>query len=156
MLEQPFPQIINLKGDDLTLLLRRERTYLPFSLELVDFKKELHPGTGIAKSFSSKINLYEKQIIQSEDVGRSVIIRMNQPLRYKNYTFYQSSFIEDFDTETTILSVVKNYGRVFPYISSIIISTVNMRLNLDSVLVYYLIYSMFREIRFDHAIGICY
>ena len=94
--------------------LRRERTYLPFSLELIDFKKEMHTGTDIAKSYSSKINLHEK------DIKRPVLIEMNIPLRHKNYTFYQSSFREDNFNSTTILSVVKNYGRLFPYISSII------------------------------------
>ena len=29
---------------------------------------------------------------------------MNQPLRYKGYTFYQSSFIEDKTSESTVLS----------------------------------------------------
>ena len=116
VLEQSIPQTINVDGKDLTLILRRERTYLPFSLELVDFRKELHPGTDIAKSYSSKINLHEK------DIKRSVIIEMNAPLRHRNYTFFQSSFIEDYDSDTTILSVVKNYGRLFPYISSIIMS----------------------------------
>ena len=45
---------------------------------------------------------------------------MNEPLRYKGYTFFQSSFIEGPEGETTVLAVVKNYGRLFPYISSII------------------------------------
>ena len=46
---------------------------------------------------------------------------MNEPLRYKGYTLYQSSFIQGGGKETTVLSVVHNMGRMFPYISSIII-----------------------------------
>ena len=114
VLGQPIPEVINVGEKSLSLQLRRERTYLPFSLELIDFKKEMHPGTDIAKSYSSKINLHEK------DIKRPVLIEMNIPLRHKNYTFYQSSFREDNFNSTTILSVVKNYGRLFPYISSII------------------------------------
>ena len=45
---------------------------------------------------------------------------MNQPLRYKGYTFYQSSFFESSEGEMTVLAAVKNYGRLFPYISSIV------------------------------------
>ena len=45
---------------------------------------------------------------------------MNEPLRHYDYTFYQASFIEDGDQQTTVLATVKNYGRMFPYISSII------------------------------------
>ena len=50
--------------------------------------------------------------------GRN-LIQMNDPLRYRGYTFYQASFMQG-ETETTILAVVKNVGRLFPYISSII------------------------------------
>ena len=34
----------------------------------------------------------------------------------------EASFIDDSDVETTVLATVKNYGRLFPYISSIIMS----------------------------------
>jgi hypothetical protein len=47
---------------------------------------------------------------------------MNEPLRHSGYTFFQASFIEGLDKEATVLAVVKNYGRLFPYISSIIMS----------------------------------
>ena len=47
---------------------------------------------------------------------------MNEPLRHNGYTFFQASFIDDSEVETTVLATVKNYGRLFPYISSIIMS----------------------------------
>ena len=115
-LQQNVPQTINVNDKVLNLALRRERTYLSFDLELIDFKKDMHPGTEIAKSFSSKINLHE------DGIKRPILIQMNEPLRHQNYTFYQSSYREGLDRDTTILSVVKNYGRLFPYISSIIMS----------------------------------
>ena len=74
----------------------------------------MHPGTNVAKSFSSQINLIEN------DVSRKVLIEMNAPLRHSTYTFYQASFIEEGDKQTSVLATVKNYGRMFPYISSII------------------------------------
>ena len=95
---------------------RRERTYVPFDIELIDFEKIMHPGTNVAKSFSSDVNLIEN------DIPRRTLIKMNEPLRHKGYTFFQASFIEDSDVETTVLATVKNYGRLFPYISSIIMS----------------------------------
>ena len=107
---QSIPQRLNL----FELQLRPYRTYLPFEIELIDFKKEIHPGTDIAKSFSSEINLIENSI------SRKVLIEMNAPLRHSNYTFYQASFIEDGNKQTSVLATVKNYGRMFPYISSII------------------------------------
>ena len=107
-------QTIPQEFDLFEVQLRPYRTYLPFEIELIDFKKEMHPGTEIAKSFSSKINLHE------DGIKRPILIQMNEPLRHQNYTFYQSSYREGIDRDTTILSVVKNYGRLFPYISSII------------------------------------
>ena len=74
----------------------------------------MHPGTEVAKSFSSTVNLIDNS------VTRKVLIKMNEPLRHYDYTFYQASFIEEGDKETTVLATVKNYGRMFPYISSII------------------------------------
>ena len=113
-LGQPVPQTVSIKEKDFTIILRRKRTYLPFSIELIDFKKILHPGTEIPKSYSSDIILIEN------GVARKILIQMNEPLRHKGYTFFQSSFIEGPDSETSVFAVVKNYGRLFPYISSII------------------------------------
>ena len=113
-LGQPISQTVSVNNKDYTIILRRKRTYLPFSIELLDFKKILHPGTEIPKSYSSDITLIEN------GVARKILIQMNEPLRYKGYTFFQSSFIEGADSETSVFAVVKNYGRLFPYISSII------------------------------------
>ncbi len=101
-------------GETFELALRPARTYLPFRIELIDFEKKLHPGTRMAKSYKSTINLIEG------DISRRVVIQMNEPLRHRGYTFYQSSFIEGGPRETSILSVVRNRGRLFPYISSLI------------------------------------
>ena len=113
-LGQTVPQTISLNNQNYVITLRHKRSYLPFSIELLDFKKVLHSGTEIAKSYSSEINLIEY------GTTRRILIQMNEPLRHKGYTFYQSSFIEAPGGETTILAAVKNYGRLFPYISSII------------------------------------
>ena len=113
-LGQSIPQRITVNDDEYIIVFRKKRTYLPFTIELLDFKKVMHPGTGIAKSYSSDINLIE------DGVAKHVLIKMNNPLRHKGYTFYQSSFIENADGETTVLAAVENFGRLFPYISSII------------------------------------
>ena len=74
----------------------------------------MHPGTNIAKSYSSLVNLIEN------NVPRKILISMNEPLRHRGYTFYQASFIEEGFKQTTVLATVKNHGRLFPYISTII------------------------------------
>ena len=111
---QPITQTLSDSNKDYMLILRRQRTYLPFELELIDFEKIMHPGTNIAKSYSSLINLVE------DGVSRKILISMNEPLRHRGYTFYQASFIEEGIKQTTVLATVKNYGRLFPYISTII------------------------------------
>ena len=107
---------INLKIDSIyyELSLRPKRTYLPFEIELKDFEKIMHPGTEIAKSFSSEVYLNEN------DISKRFLIEMNAPLRYNGYTFYQASYFEYEGKEFSIFAVVKNYGRLFPYIASII------------------------------------
>ena len=96
---------------------RHQRTYLPFSLQLNKFKEELHPGTNIAKEYSSDVAVRfdQKTIWQG-------LISMNNPLRYKGYTFYQSSFYTKDNQYITVLAAVYNVGQSFPYIASIILS----------------------------------
>ena len=115
-LRQSVKQTAIINNKKYEFIFRRKRTYLPFAIELLDFKKVMHAGTGIAKSYSSEVNLIENGI------PRRVLIEMNEPLRHRGYTFFQASFIEGLEGETTVLAAVKNYGRLFPYISSIIMS----------------------------------
>ena len=126
--EEIVEQFVMYNDSKFYLDLRNTRTFLPFKIELIDFKKTIHPNTEIAKSFSSDINLIE------DSISRGVLIKMNEPLRHNGYTFYQASFQDSgpytyndsyyYDTkfwkDRTVLAVVKNYGRLFPYISSII------------------------------------
>ncbi|MCB1174579.1 MAG: cytochrome c biogenesis protein ResB [Leptospiraceae bacterium] len=109
-----IPQAFKLAGGDYLLEIRHELRQLPFEIELIDFVKEDHPGTQMARSYSSEVNLIDS------DVHQRVLISMNHPLRHKGYTLYQSSFIQAGMGETTVLAVVENVGRLFPYISSLI------------------------------------
>jgi hypothetical protein len=102
-------------GNDYAISVGRARTELPFGIELEDFEREMHPGMNMAKAFTSRI------IVHDGGVSWPYMIRMNEPLRYKGYTFYQSSFSIRPDGEFSILSVVQNKGRIFPYIASAVI-----------------------------------
>jgi hypothetical protein len=93
--------------------LRRKRHLLPTVIRLLDFRKEFHPGTQIASSFSSKVS------VEGEGPGRQVLISMNKPLRYKGFTFFQSSYHDLPDgREASTLAVVRNYGQVLPYVAT--------------------------------------
>lgn len=110
----PISQSVKSKNKKYLAQISKMKTALPFSIELIDFEKKMYPGTNRAKSYSSLVKLIEG------DSEQKILIKMNQPLRHRDYTFYQASFIEGMEKETTVLAVVKNSGRVFPYLSSII------------------------------------
>lgn len=110
--------------------IRSLRHYLPFSITLNDFEKKYYPSSQIPKSFKSSIVLHDNNIDQK------IEIKMNEPLRYKGFTFYQSSFSENSNGEITDLAVVKNEGKYFPYVSSIIICIgilIHLLLNMSSL-----------------------
>jgi hypothetical protein len=117
ILDEKFPpQTLKIQESTYQLALRFQRTYFDFQFTLLEFKHEKHPGTDIPKSFSSLIRIQNKDT--KED--REVLISMNQPLRYKGYTFYQSSFSED--ERSSILQVVKNPGWAVPYAGIALVS----------------------------------
>jgi hypothetical protein len=112
----PRPTGLKINQKNFFFSLRKKRYFLPFYLELLDFKKKMYPGSDIARSYESQV------IIRTRDFSRKVLISMNKPLRHKDFTIFQSSFfIAQNGTESSVLAVVKNSGRMFPYISSLII-----------------------------------
>ena len=109
------PLVLKIGGQAVFCQLRRKHYPLSFAIKLTDFIRDLHPGTEIAKSYESYVDL------QDGLSSRSVRIWMNNPLRYLGYTFFQASFSEDKDGEQSTLAVVTNPGRVLPYVSSLMV-----------------------------------
>lgn len=101
--------------DGLEISLERATEILPFDIGLKDFRKIDYPGTLKAREFESDL------IVSDGNVSWPATISMNKPLRYKGYVFYQSSFEQRPDIEVTVLNVVHNVGRIFPYISTLVI-----------------------------------
>ena len=104
-------QSFTLKECIYELVMRQRRYYKPFSLTLLDFTHEKYAGTDIPKTFSSRVRLLDPE--RGED--REVLISMNNPLRYRGYTFFQSGF--DNSDRTSILQVVRNPAAILPYAS---------------------------------------
>jgi len=84
-------------------------------MELVKFTKVDHPGTEIAKSYSSHVKISNSQI------NRDAAISMNRPFRYKDFTFYQTGFSQQNGYAFTSISVVQNPVKVVPYIAGALI-----------------------------------
>ncbi|HRT06915.1 MAG TPA: cytochrome c biogenesis protein ResB [Candidatus Paceibacterota bacterium] len=110
------PQRFTHEGRTYELSLRRTRLYKPYSIQLLDFRHDVYPGTDIPKNFSSRVR------VMRPDTGedREVLIYMNNPLRYAGETYYQASF--DTDNEGTILQVVRNPSWLAPYFACILVS----------------------------------
>lgn len=111
----PVSQTFSANGKEYLVEIRHKHYPLSFELELIDFEKKNHASTNMAKSYSSVV------ILRDGKLNQRTIVQMNEPIRYKGYTFYQSSFVDEGGEQTTILATVKNIGRMFPYFSSIII-----------------------------------
>jgi hypothetical protein len=104
-------QSFQVNGHTYEITLRQRRDYKPFALTLLHFTHEIYAGTDIPKNFSSRVRLVDLE----RNENREVLISMNNPLRYRGYTFYQASF-ENKD-KTSILQVVKNPAMLLPYIA---------------------------------------
>jgi hypothetical protein len=107
----PDPQGFTLNGHTYELTMRQRRFYKQFALTLLDFAHDRYAGTDIPKNFSSRVRLLDFE----RNENREVVISMNDPLRYRGFTFYQSGF--DNNDKTTILQVVKNPAMLLPYIA---------------------------------------
>lgn len=107
------PIALTLEGRIWELSLRPKRIPLPLRLKLLDFKRTLHEGTDVPKSFESWVEL---------DAGgdrRRALISMNKPLRFRGHTFYQSSYaVDPAGKESSTLAVVRSAGAWLPYAAS--------------------------------------
>jgi len=106
----------NLINSKMNILLQKYQIKLPFKIKLLKFKKEFYPSSNIPKLFKSIIEIQEPILKQH------AIISMNKPLNYKGYTIFQSSYINNNKNNSieSVLSIVYNNGRWFPYIFGII------------------------------------
>jgi len=112
-----FPTKVKFNDGIYNFVLRKKTYLLPITVMLKDFIMKKYPNSNIVKSYESIV-----RISNDKGMERDVKISMNKPLRYENYTFFQSSYsINPDGTEYSIFSVVKNSGRLLPYFSSLII-----------------------------------
>lgn len=107
-----FPQqSVKVGGKDYALDLRPKRVYKPFTVRLLEFRHDVYPGTETPKNYSSEIEIKDR----AAGDDRTVLIRMNAPLRYQGETYYQSGVMQG--KKGTILQVVRNPGWTLPYIA---------------------------------------
>ena len=110
------PQIFKHKDREFEIGLRVKRTYLPYTIKLIDFSHDRYSGTEIPKNFSSLVNILHQETKEE----RQALIYMNNPLRYEGRTFYQAKFARG--DIASMFQVIKNPGWPLPYISCILVS----------------------------------
>ena len=113
------PEAVTWNGKTYEVDLRFKRTYKPYSITLKDIQDVKYVGTGVTRDFSAYIHLTDS----TQGVDQDVRIWMNNPLRYRGETFYQSNYHRDERTgeESTGLQVVTNTGWMIPYVSCMIV-----------------------------------
>jgi hypothetical protein len=111
LIPEPMIQQVRVGDRVYDMTLRYKRAYKPYQMTLIDFRHDRYMGTETPMNYSSDVRLIDH--VNNED--REVKIFMNNPLRYRGETFYQSSF-KSGDTGT-VLQVVRNPGWLLPYIA---------------------------------------
>ncbi len=110
-------QQIKVGGKEYDVRLRFEETRRPYSLFLKKFTYDRYPQTNTALNFASLVQLKDPET--GDD--REVKIAMNDPLRHRGETFFQSGW-NDRTERGTVLQVVRNPGWQLPYWSCAIVS----------------------------------
>ena len=114
------PEHVTVGGKTYELWLRFKRVYKPYSMYLIDVRKDDYLGTDTPRNYSSDVQLVDKK----RHVNRKVHIWMNNPLRFSGETFYQSNYFRDPKSgkEITTLQVVTNTGWMIPYVACMIVA----------------------------------
>ncbi len=106
---------VTIMGREYEVFFGHQTVELPFSLNLVEFKKTDYPGTETPMSFQSRVKVNNRE--------PDITVSMNEPLKYDGYTLYQSSFdIRPGQPRASIFSVNRDPGRPVKYIGSLILA----------------------------------
>ncbi|MCA9133021.1 MAG: cytochrome c biogenesis protein CcsA, partial [Planctomycetales bacterium] len=113
---------VTIDGKPFELAIRFRQDRKPFDVLLKDVQRMNYSGTETARDYSSEIVITDRQTGESQE-GKTW---MNNPIRYKGETFYQSRYnkipLKDGGSiETTGLQVVANMGWVVPYVSCMMV-----------------------------------
>lgn len=108
-------------GKQWRVAMRPERHYIPYTIQLLNTKYDVYPGTDTPKNFQSRVRI--ENPLRGEN--REVDIYMNNPLRYEGQTFYQYQMdkIQAEQDRGSTLQVVRNPGWLTPYLGCILVGT---------------------------------
>ena len=112
---------VDVDGTPFRLQLRYRREYKPYTVTLTDVRRINYGASETPRDFSSYVTFTDTATKAQQD-GR---IWMNNPVRYRGETFYQSQYSQvDLPNgqrgEMTGLQVVENAGWLIPYVACVL------------------------------------
>jgi hypothetical protein len=137
--EKPMPFTFEVGGQKYGALLAKRTWVVPFEVQLDEFIFERHPGISTARNYESRITRLEES--QPE---KPVEIKMNEPMRYAGYTFFQESFgpqgSEPGDEMFSQFAVANNPADQWP-LWSLVVTSAGLMLHFVIMLVSYIVRS---------------
>jgi len=107
----------NQNGERITFELSKKQLLLPYELVLDQFKMDTDPGTNNPASYESFVTLFK-----GNEGSTKHRVFMNNPLKYKNFTFYQASYFQTNEGPYgSVLSVNFDPGRFWKYLGSFLL-----------------------------------
>ncbi|MEM9016579.1 MAG: cytochrome c biogenesis protein ResB [Verrucomicrobiota bacterium] len=85
--ENPMPFTFDVDGQTYGAILAKKSWVVPFEVQLDEFIFERHPGISTARNYESRVTRFE-----TDQPEKPIEIKMNEPMRYQGYTFFQESF----------------------------------------------------------------
>ena len=113
-------EVLAVDGREFRMQLRFRQTIKDYQVVLDDVKREDYRGTETPRDYSSDIRIVS---VSGEPLQKGHIW-MNNPIRFKGETFYQSGYVSAEKTgigiEQSTLQVVANAGWLIPYVSCVL------------------------------------
>lgn len=101
------------------MMIRPKEVRLPYQLTLKEFVMKMNPGTQTPASYESFVSLLDGR---NQQGAKTHHVFMNNPLKYDDFTFYQSSYFPvGPKTYGSALSVNYDPGRPFKYGGSLLL-----------------------------------
>jgi len=114
----PYP--VEMGGKTYGVQIARERFQVPFTVRVDEFIFKKYAGVSTAKNYQSNITKIE------DGTEEAVVIKMNEPMRHKGYTFFQASFGPRADAPPEqlypVFQVVRNPSDHWPLVSMIVLT----------------------------------
>lgn len=85
--EKTMPFVFEIEGKKYAAQIAKKSWVVPFEVRLDKFIFDRHPGVSMARNYESRVTRLEKG-----QPDKALEIKMNEPMRYAGYTFFQESF----------------------------------------------------------------